>query len=287
MKNINKLVALIDGSEYSDSVCEHAAWIANRAEASVELVHVLGPRDNSKEPSNLSGSIGMGARSSLLEELSELDAQAAKLAQKRGRLVLESAKEKLVSLGVAEVTTMLRHGDFVDTVQEFESHGDLIVVGKRGETASAAKAHLGSNLERVVRASHKPILVAARAYKPVERILLAFDGGSSAKKAIKHIAESPVFAGLECRLLTVGNETPMTRQRLDEAAAELKGAGLTVETSIQQGEPDEAIAAYVKAEEVDLLIMGAYGHSRIRNLIIGSTTTEMVRSCKNSVMLFR
>jgi nucleotide-binding universal stress UspA family protein len=33
--------------------------------------------------------------------------------------------------------------------------------------------------------------------------------------------------------------------------------------------------------------MGAYGHSRIRNFIIGSTTTEMVRSVKIPVMLFR
>jgi len=33
--------------------------------------------------------------------------------------------------------------------------------------------------------------------------------------------------------------------------------------------------------------MGAYGHSRIRSLIIGSTTTEMIRSCKVPVALFR
>jgi len=33
--------------------------------------------------------------------------------------------------------------------------------------------------------------------------------------------------------------------------------------------------------------MGAYGHSRIRNLVIGSTTTEMLRSCTVPVMLFR
>ncbi len=32
---------------------------------------------------------------------------------------------------------------------------------------------------------------------------------------------------------------------------------------------------------------GAYGHSRIRNLIIGSTTTEMIRSCKIPIVLFR
>jgi nucleotide-binding universal stress UspA family protein len=33
--------------------------------------------------------------------------------------------------------------------------------------------------------------------------------------------------------------------------------------------------------------MGAYGHSRIRTLIIGSTTTEVIRSCLIPVLLFR
>lgn len=38
---------------------------------------------------------------------------------------------------------------------------------------------------------------------------------------------------------------------------------------------------------VDLLVMGAYGHSRIRNLIVGSTTTAMLRSCQIPVLLLR
>lgn len=36
-----------------------------------------------------------------------------------------------------------------------------------------------------------------------------------------------------------------------------------------------------------MLIMGAYGHSRIRNLIIGSTTTSLVRSCRLPILMFR
>jgi nucleotide-binding universal stress UspA family protein len=34
-------------------------------------------------------------------------------------------------------------------------------------------------------------------------------------------------------------------------------------------------------------VRSAYGHSRIRNLIISSTTTEMIRSCKMPVILYR
>ena len=55
-----KLIAFIDGSNYSKSVCDHSAWIAGRIEASVDLIHILGRRDESSTPVDLSGSIGLG-----------------------------------------------------------------------------------------------------------------------------------------------------------------------------------------------------------------------------------
>lgn len=51
--------------------------------------------------------------------------------------------------------------------------------------------------------------------------------------------------------------------------------------------PDEVITAAVDRENADLLVMGAYGHSRIRQMIVGSTTTEMIQQTKRPVLLFR
>ncbi len=282
-----KLIALLDGSVYSQSVCDHAAWIAQRTGAAVELLHVLGRRETGSAPADLSGNITLGARSALLEELTSLDEQRAKLAQKRGRAILDDGQARLAAAGIAAVTTKLRIGDFVETVAEMEAAADLIVVGKRGEAADFARLHLGSNLERVVRSSHKPVLVTARAFRPIESFLIAYDGGTSAMKAVDHIARSDLFAGLECRLLGVGAETAETRRRLADAEALLTAGGYRVSADILPGQPDRVIADAVEAEGIDLLVMGAYGHSRIRNLIIGSTTTEMIRSCRIPVMLFR
>lgn len=284
---MRKLLTLIDGSIYSHSVCDHVAWAASRTGASVEVLHVLGRRDVSSAPVNLSGNLDMDARDNLLAELAGLDAQKAKLAQKRGRAILDDAKARLEESGVAEVTTRLRNGDIVDTVLELGADADLVVIGKRGEAADFARLHLGSNLERVVRASHKPVLVAARAFKPIARVLVAFDGGASAMKAVEHMAKDPLFAGLDCRLLTAGSDTPEARSRLDAAVALLREAGRAAEAEIEPGQAETVIAKRVEADAIDLLVMGAYGHSRIRSLIIGSTTTEMIRSCMIPIMLFR
>ncbi len=282
-----RLIAFIDGSIYSESVCDHAAWIARRTGAEVEVMHILGRRSASGVQGNLSGSIGLGARSALLEELAENDVRAAKLAQERGRLILQDSSNRIKAAGVADVATRLRNADIVETIQEYEADADLIVIGKRGEAADFARLHLGSNLERVVRASAKPILVASRAFKPIERVLIAFDGGSSVTKAVNFIAGLKGFDGLDFRLLAVGADDDATRRKIEAARDVLRGAGYVADARIEPGQPEKVIAEMADAAETDLLVMGAYGHSRIRNLIIGSTTTEMIRSCKIPVMLFR
>jgi hypothetical protein len=62
----------------------------------------------------------------------------------------------------------LRQGELVDTVIEQEGPARMIMVGKRGEEADFASLRLGAHLERFIRASHKPVFVASRAFKPID-----------------------------------------------------------------------------------------------------------------------
>jgi nucleotide-binding universal stress UspA family protein len=282
----DKIIALVDGSFYSESVCHHAAWIAQRTQAPVELIHVLGRRE-APGKTDLSGAIRLGARTKLMEELAELDAQRAKLVSHRGRAILEDARAIVDQDGVTEITARLRHGDIVEAIGEIEGEARVIVIGKRGEAADFAKGHLGSNLERIVRAAHRPVFVAARAFKPIDSVLVAYDGGTSAIKAVDHIAHSPLFAGLGVTVVTVGTETPEIRKGLADAKALLKVADIDAETRVVPGQPETELGKIVEEEGFGMVVMGAYGHSRIRSLVIGSTTTEMVRSCKVPVVLMR
>lgn len=281
-----KIIALVDGSIYSESVCHHAAWIAKRTDAPVELIHVLGRRD-APEKQDLSGAIRLGARTQLMEELAELDAQRAKLVSHRGRAVLEDARSIVDQDGVSEITTRLRHGDIVEAISEIETDARVILIGKRGEAADFVKGHLGSNLERIVRAAHRPVFVASRAFQAITSVLVAYDGGSSSMKAVDHIARSPLFKDLAITVVTVGSQSPEAKKGLADAQALLKAAGIDADTSVLPGQPETELGKLVEDEGFGMVVMGAYGHSRIRSLVIGSTTTEMVRSCKVPVVLMR
>ncbi len=282
---MGKLVALVDGSIYSRSVCDHAAWLARRTGRSVEVLHVIGRRQAATD--DLSGAISLGARTQLLEELAEIDSRLSRLAQVRGRAILEDAETILREGGVEEVTTRLRIGDLVEETLGAAADADMVVVGKRGERADLAKGHLGSNLERVARAADRPVFVASREFREIRRVLVAFDGGASCLKAVDHMARSPTAEGLAFRLVHAGADTPEARRSLDGARAILAGAGLEADVEIARGTPPQAVAEVAEDWRADLMVMGAYGHSRIRKMILGSVTEELLRACRLPVFLFR
>ena len=106
-------------------------------------------------------------------------------------------------------------------------------------------------------------------------------------KAVDHIARSPLFQGLAVHVVTVGSASPEVTNGLADAKAMLQAAGIEAKTSVLPGQPETALGELVEEAQFDMLVMGAYGHSRIRSLIIGSTTTAMIRACKVPVVLMR
>lgn len=281
-----KVLAAIDESTYTESVCRHAAWAATQLAAPLELVHVLDRDRDLRSPAvDLTGNLVLGTSEALLAELAELDEKRGRLAQERGRLLLEQGRN-FASQGGVDATVRLRHGGLVDTLTALEDEVRLFVLGKRGENADFAKGHLGSQLERVARAASRPLLVAARGYRPLRRALIAFDGSDTTRKAVDIVASSPLFTGLELQLVMVADDDAEVAQ-LEWARQRLHQAGRPVEVARLAGNPDEVISERVDQAGIDLLVMGAYGRSRIRQLIVGSTTTAMLRSCRIPVLLVR
>jgi nucleotide-binding universal stress UspA family protein len=162
------------------------------------------------------------------------------------------------------------------------------VLGKRGEHANFDTGQLGGQLEHVLRAVHRPVLVASRAFKAPRRFMIAFDGGATTRRCVGMVCASPLLKGLACELLMVGDEgNAGLREHLAWASTQLAAAGFSPEARIVPGHPEAVIAREVGDRDIDLLVMGAYGHSRIRTMILGSTTTQVLRSCPIPVLLLR
>ena len=138
----------------------------------------------------------------------------------------------------------------------------------------------------MVRQSAKPVLVASRAFKQPESAVIAFDGGPSARKAVAYAATSPLLSDVRLHVVMASRDDRENEARLNWAR-ELLAVQPEASVAMHEGKPEDVIAHEVASTGSQLLIMGAYGHSPFRTMLVGSTTTQMIRSCTIPVLLFR
>jgi nucleotide-binding universal stress UspA family protein len=161
---------------------------------------------------------------------------------------------------------------------------DLVVLGRGGLHTRLSHALLGSVVESVVRRSGKPILVTAEPYAEVERPLLATDGSPAAMAALHMAATVVRQLGLTLRVVHC-TPTPEDGQPcLDDALAQLAIEGLSGEADVCIGNAHEDLVRYLRDHGHDLLFMGAFGHQRIVEWVLGSTTLYLLRTCPVPLM---
>jgi nucleotide-binding universal stress UspA family protein len=133
-------------------------------------------------------------------------------------------------------------------------------------------------------------MIVPPVYRPLRHFVVAYDGGTSSTRAIEMLTRETLLLEAECHLVMASPGDAEHAARLEAAAGRLRAAGYQVTEQLvkaEPGHPDEVIISAVERTNADLLVMGAYGHSRIRNLIIGSTTNALLRACTAPVLVVR
>ncbi len=281
-----RVVACIDGSQAAPAVCDYAAWASKHMETPMMLLHVLDEERYPAEP-DLAGNIGLGSREQLLEDLAELDRKRAKLALEHGHHMLDEAQKRVTEAGIGEVIQRQRHGDLTESLLALENQTRLLVMGLHGESSSDRDTHVGSQLETVIRSMHRPILLVPDEYSEPRSAMLAFDGSATAFKGVELLAGSPVLKGMPLHLVMVGPDTNDRWEQLRKAEKMLAGLESEITLAIRAGDVEPALHAYQEEQDIDILVMGAYGHSRIRQFLVGSTTTRMLETARKPLVVLR
>ena len=281
---MGKIIVCIDGSQYADKICDLSGWVSRNIKSEIALLHVVAPHYDFSAKSNLSGAIGLGAKSGLLKELTEIDEKRGRLEQQKGQLILSHASEYLAnSHNISNIEILHRRGALNEVVFDLESQAELVIMGKKGES------NTGLNLESIARNLSKPLLIVNKAaILPQQRFLIAYDGSKSAQKALDFVISSPLLQGLECHLLKICESSGKAEEILQDGQRQLSEAGFKVKTALRKGKViSNVIADYSKEFNIELLVMGAYGHSKIRNIILGSTTEAMIKKLDLPLLLIK
>ena len=125
------ILACIDGSAVTESICGYAAWYANRLSLPVALLNTIEVPASVRR--DLSGTIGVDSRQILLQELSEIDERRAKVANNYSAALVNDAKSYINSHFDVAVDIYQRHSKLLLAIEHFSDMNRAIVMGRRGE----------------------------------------------------------------------------------------------------------------------------------------------------------
>ena len=269
----NTVLACVDGAKLTEAVCDYAAWIAQRVGTPLNLMHTIDHHPETASMMDLSGSMGVDSCDQLLEDITRLDEQRNKLKLQQGKLILQAAKQRVQQAGVSEPALHQRHGSLVESLIELEDKVRVLVIGLRGKVHENQPDKIGAKLESIIRSLHKPILVVNEAFTTPKRILIAYDGGKAAEKAVDMVANSPLFQGLICHLVCVSTDEQVQ--------------GLELVSQTLNGKPEQVLCEYQAQHDIDMTVMGAFSHTRFHDWLLGSFTTKMLTHSPKPLLLLR
>jgi nucleotide-binding universal stress UspA family protein len=167
---------------------------------------------------------------------------------------------------------------------------DIVIVSRTGyNRIASAQEMVDAWIAPAVRSSVRPVLVAGAEFREgsdVSNILVAYDGSAHSSRALLVAAELAARPGVRCSLVTVAQSEDLGREVLDPAEAFLSHHGVTPQKQIIiNAKPSDVICELAASGGFDIVVIGAYGHSPIREVLFGSTTERILSHCTANVIL--
>lgn len=280
------ILACIDESTWSTSVQDAAIWAGGQLKSPLMFLHSI-EKQEVPDSTDLSGAIGLGARSKLMSEIATLDQLRARVSLQLGKELLETAKNKAQEAGCQQVDTLQRHGEFIDTLLALESDARLVIIGHSGSSTDKKIKVLGGHVENLLRRIHTPVLITPHDFIAPKNFMLAFDGRASTEQALQRILSSDLLRGLDCHLVTVKNKQDDLQESFARAQQRLLDGGFSVTATLLEGDIFKQLLAYQQNNAIDMLVMGAFAGTRLRQFFIGSNTLKMLENSNLPILIVK
>ena len=276
-----KILIPTDGSDNSNIALEYGIYIAPKFDATITGLHVIdvymiqGP-----VITDISGAVGMPPYDGFFEAIETS-------LNEKAQFILKNFRQHCQKKGiVAEVKKTI--GKIDQIIAEEAQNADLVIMAKKGEHFHLKEGGLlGSVAEAVIHHCGKPVMVTPEKFREIESMGIAYDGSEPAKKALKLSLEISSQAAWPLTVVIITADSKKANKLCTEAE-ELAGA-YTADCEIitLQGKESEEILKFIQEGAVELMVMGAYGHNRLHELFLGSTTTSIIRKSPIPVLLTR
>jgi nucleotide-binding universal stress UspA family protein len=278
---MKKILIPTDGSANSLTALEYGIYIARKSEASLIGLYVIdvnliqGPM-----LTDISGSVGMPPYDGFFEAIETSLNEKADFSLKA---FLERCNKSHTNVEVKKTI-----GKISQIIIEEAQSADLILMAKKGEHFHLKEGGLlGSVAEAVVRNSGKPVMITPENFLEIESMGLAYDGSEPAKKALKLSLELSEQNAWPLTAVVISSDTQKAVTLTDEIETAAEALNADCAVIVLPGKEAEEIIKFIKEGAVELMVMGAFGHNRLRALLMGSTTSQVIQKSYIPVLLTR
>jgi nucleotide-binding universal stress UspA family protein len=274
---MKKILVPIDFSKPSEYASKIAAKIAKKTNATIYLIHLIEIPKGSMD-------IGAGSNYSIPESMLYLRKIREKILQFKGEIFSKDIK----------VEYFIKLNNPFEGIQKYAEKidADLIVMGSKGHSIFE-EIMIGSNTEKVVRSSKRPVIVVKRDVKKFKLKNLVF--ASNFKEENKEVFGKFVhFANIfESKIHLLKINTPANFQATTETTQKVKDfitdfnlqnykINVFSDVSVEKG-----ILNFSKEINADLIALSTHGRSGLAHLFTGSVTKNLSKNALKPMLTIK
>jgi nucleotide-binding universal stress UspA family protein len=285
---IASILAVADGGDGSEGVLDLAFKLGARFDAYTEVLHVkVNPADVIPVVGEgMSGAMVDRMMSDLSQTAEQQSAQARRLFEDHCAAVDMPPREAKGTRAPGQFAVAWRQlvGREAEEVAKSALFFDLAIIA---QPPAQADGNAMLSLEAVLFESGRPALVAPPSPGPDigRRVMIAWNASREAARAVSDAlpilarAEAVTIVGLDC-----GDALERDPAALADFLA-LHGCQARALTGAAGKPTGQSLLAEAERLDADLLVMGAYGHSRLREFILGGATRDVLRGAGLPVLM--
>ncbi len=290
--SIKAILVPLNGSDTGcdSSALNSALTFSSRFSGNVDALHVK------RDPRAAASFVGEGMTTSMIESVIDM---AEKDSQKREAAAEALFNELCSSQGISieqptgDTTTVsssarfiTRPGNQEDLLPEYGRMFDLIVVCKKTVEQNSDNQHV---INSAILETGRPVLVVNEALTPDfgKRVAVIWNGSVESSRAISlalPVLKTASEVSLICAVDDLSEKISPT-----EALRYLALYGIHASSCVVHGTSGRSTASTLLAEadkfNADLVVMGAYTQGRLRRLLFGAVTGEMLDKCKLPILM--
>ncbi len=275
---IKNILLPVDGSEYTDAVLKYGIVLGKILKARVKVLSVVDIRIFEWALSVGSDGFVPIVPSGAYHE------ESRKLLETRAEAILDKCSKILEKEQLPFQAEMIP-GSPIEVISEHAQLTDLLIMGNRGEYARWKSKMIGATLEAVTRQINKPFFITPKEYRELKTIQLSYDGSENSNRSLQLGGFLASQLNLSILVMTVADDEERGCSLCAEAEKYLEPFDISIKIEVVKGDVDSMILQCAYKNNVDVILMGAYGTSRFREAILGSTTAHIMRNATIPILL--